>query len=207
MIDCTPRAKAGCKECPRTNSIQPQTAVSPGSIRRIILRTAYRLTQWHCLRIFISLFGEIKKSTHARIHEHHRSAGGRNPSARCWPYDRELCVCQITELFGFAPSTVSKHLSLLFQAGLVESRKDGAGFITSCPAKALPWKCVRRWIGSRNHREQLAGPEDSKNSKDFEARPTALCKRNPKVKPTVLIPAPAISCRSHLAEGILRGGR
>lgn len=36
---------------------------------------------------------------------------------------RELCVCQITELFGFAPSTVSKHLSILHQAGLVESRK------------------------------------------------------------------------------------
>jgi DNA-binding transcriptional ArsR family regulator len=37
----------------------------------------------------------------------------------------ELCVCQITELFGLAPSTVSKHLSILFQAGLVDSRKDG----------------------------------------------------------------------------------
>jgi ArsR family transcriptional regulator len=37
----------------------------------------------------------------------------------------ELCVCQITELFGLAPSTVSKHLSILFQAGLVESRKAG----------------------------------------------------------------------------------
>lgn len=36
----------------------------------------------------------------------------------------ELCVCQITELFGLAPSTISKHLSILFQAGLVESRKD-----------------------------------------------------------------------------------
>jgi DNA-binding transcriptional ArsR family regulator len=36
----------------------------------------------------------------------------------------ELCVCQITELFGLATSTVSKHLSLLHQAGLVSSRKD-----------------------------------------------------------------------------------
>jgi ArsR family transcriptional regulator len=36
----------------------------------------------------------------------------------------ELCVCQITELFGFAPSTVSKHLSILQQAGLVQSRKS-----------------------------------------------------------------------------------
>ena len=36
---------------------------------------------------------------------------------------RELCVCQITELFGLAPSTVSKHLSLLHHAGLIQSRK------------------------------------------------------------------------------------
>ena len=36
----------------------------------------------------------------------------------------ELCVCQITELFGFAPSTVSKHLSILHQAGLILSRKS-----------------------------------------------------------------------------------
>lgn len=35
----------------------------------------------------------------------------------------ELCVCQITELFGLATSTVSKHLSILQQAGLVGSRK------------------------------------------------------------------------------------
>ncbi len=37
----------------------------------------------------------------------------------------ELCVCQIIELLGLAPSTVSKHLAVLHQAGLVETRKDG----------------------------------------------------------------------------------
>jgi DNA-binding transcriptional ArsR family regulator len=38
---------------------------------------------------------------------------------------RELCACQITELLGLAPSTVSKHLAILKQARLVDSRKDG----------------------------------------------------------------------------------
>lgn len=38
---------------------------------------------------------------------------------------RELCVCQLVELLGLAPSTVSKHLSLLRTAGLIEQRKDG----------------------------------------------------------------------------------
>jgi ArsR family transcriptional regulator, arsenate/arsenite/antimonite-responsive transcriptional repressor len=36
----------------------------------------------------------------------------------------ELCVCQITELLGLAPSTVSKHMAILKQARLVESRKQ-----------------------------------------------------------------------------------
>jgi ArsR family transcriptional regulator, arsenate/arsenite/antimonite-responsive transcriptional repressor len=37
----------------------------------------------------------------------------------------ELCVCQIVELIGLAPSTVSKHLSILKQACLVDGRKEG----------------------------------------------------------------------------------
>lgn len=37
----------------------------------------------------------------------------------------ELCVCQIIELLGLAPSTVSKHMAVLHQAGLVEIRKEG----------------------------------------------------------------------------------
>ncbi len=37
----------------------------------------------------------------------------------------ELCVCQIIEMLELAPSTVSKHMAILRQAGLVETRKDG----------------------------------------------------------------------------------
>ncbi len=37
---------------------------------------------------------------------------------------RELCVCEIIDLLGLAPSTVSKHMSILKNAHLVESRKD-----------------------------------------------------------------------------------
>jgi ArsR family transcriptional regulator, arsenate/arsenite/antimonite-responsive transcriptional repressor len=36
----------------------------------------------------------------------------------------ELCMCQIIELLGLAPSTISKHMSVLKQAGLVENRKE-----------------------------------------------------------------------------------
>ena len=37
----------------------------------------------------------------------------------------ELCVCRLIALLDLAPSTVSKHLSILRAARLVESRKDG----------------------------------------------------------------------------------
>lgn len=39
--------------------------------------------------------------------------------------ERELCVCDITDIMGLGQSTASKHLGILKMAGLVESRKDG----------------------------------------------------------------------------------
>jgi len=50
----------------------------------------------------------------------------------------ELCVCEITEFSELAPSTVSKHLSILRDAGLIDGRKEG------------------RWVYYR-----LAGPDAS----------------------------------------------
>ncbi len=37
----------------------------------------------------------------------------------------ERCVCELTEMVGADISTVSKHLSLLRDAGIVDSRRDG----------------------------------------------------------------------------------
>lgn len=39
---------------------------------------------------------------------------------------KELCVCELTALLGLAQSTVSKHLKLLEDAGLVSSSREGA---------------------------------------------------------------------------------
>jgi ArsR family transcriptional regulator len=38
---------------------------------------------------------------------------------------RELCLCQIVELISLAPSTASKHMSILRQSRLVHGRKEG----------------------------------------------------------------------------------
>jgi DNA-binding transcriptional ArsR family regulator len=37
----------------------------------------------------------------------------------------ELCLCHFIALLALSPSTVSKHLDILYQAGLVERRKEG----------------------------------------------------------------------------------
>lgn len=39
--------------------------------------------------------------------------------------NRHLCVCQVTAFLDLAPSTTSKHLSILRQARLIESSKQG----------------------------------------------------------------------------------
>lgn len=36
-----------------------------------------------------------------------------------------LCVCQVQAVLGLAPSTVSKHLTILKVAGLVDDQRDG----------------------------------------------------------------------------------
>ncbi len=38
---------------------------------------------------------------------------------------KELCVCEITSALNLAPSTVSKHISILRDAGLVVDEKKG----------------------------------------------------------------------------------
>ena len=91
----------------------------------------------------------------------------------------ELCVCQITELFGLAPSTVSKHLSILFQAGLVASRKEGRWIYYQLPGKSAPvvvrealdW--IEKALADRPH--VLA---DNKRLKVIlKQDPAELCKR------------------------------
>jgi len=42
---------------------------------------------------------------------------------------KELCVCELQDLIGLAQSTVSKHMKVLEEAGLVDYRKEGSWFI------------------------------------------------------------------------------
>jgi DNA-binding transcriptional ArsR family regulator len=55
----------------------------------------------------------------------------------------ELCVCQIVELMEFAPSTVSKHMSILKQAYLVDGRKEGRWMFYRLKEKNAPAEAKR----------------------------------------------------------------
>lgn len=50
----------------------------------------------------------------------------------------DICVCQIVELLGLAPSTVSKHMTILKHARLVESRKQGRWMFYRLADKNVP---------------------------------------------------------------------
>jgi DNA-binding transcriptional ArsR family regulator len=86
----------------------------------------------------------------------------------------ELCVCQITELFGLAASTVSKHLSILYQAGLVESRKDGRWVYYRPAGKEAPLAAREaiEWLGKSLSANPLIA-EDARRARALSGRSPA----------------------------------
>src|SRR5512139_3920347 len=91
----------------------------------------------------------------------------------------ELCVCQITELFGLAASTISKHLSILYQARLVDSRKEGRWIYYSLPGKgaAVPLREIMRWIhGAVAEDARIAG-DVARLKKVMAMDPVELCRK------------------------------
>jgi len=89
----------------------------------------------------------------------------------------ELCVCQVVELLGLAPSTVSKHMAVLKQAGLVESRKEGRWVYYRAAATEVPEevKEVLEWVSSCCSGSREA-QEDRRNLKNIlSIDPEQLC--------------------------------
>ncbi|RMH69464.1 MAG: ArsR family transcriptional regulator [Gemmatimonadetes bacterium] len=82
---------------------------------------------------------------------------------------KPLCVCEITTVLNLAPSTVSKHLSILRDTGLITDEKDGKWVnysLTTNPtdayvAEILP--LIRHWLNEddtiRQDRSHAAGAD------------------------------------------------
>lgn len=93
--------------------------------------------------------------------------------------NKELCVCQIIELLGLAPSTVSKHLSILNQARLLEYRKEGRWIFYRLPdedASPAVFDAIR-WAQESLRKDKLI-KQDCKRLKDIlKTDPEELCRR------------------------------
>ena len=92
---------------------------------------------------------------------------------------QELCACQITELFGLAQSTMSKHFLLLRHAGLVDSRKDGRWVYYALPGRqASPEvRQALKWIEDSLANDPCAAEDTTKLNRILKCDPTEICRK------------------------------
>jgi ArsR family transcriptional regulator, arsenate/arsenite/antimonite-responsive transcriptional repressor len=91
----------------------------------------------------------------------------------------EACVCRLIELLGLAPSTVSKHMAVLRQAGLVKSRKQGR-WIYFRLADGKPDTVAARFISLAQNalKDDETVRSDKKRLKEIlQQKPEALCRK------------------------------
>jgi ArsR family transcriptional regulator len=89
-----------------------------------------------------------------------------------------LCVCQIAELLQLAPSTVSKHLSILKQAGLVDAQKTGRWIFYFLPEQ--PDDSVRQnldWLKSTLARDAKVTSDVKRLKEILKEDPEDICRR------------------------------
>ena len=93
--------------------------------------------------------------------------------------DGELCVCQIIEMLGLAPSTVSKHMSILRQAGLVQARKQGRWMHYSLAKKDAPKeiKQITNWLISCIENDSKVQRDKKTLQKLLKIDKEKLCKK------------------------------
>lgn len=91
----------------------------------------------------------------------------------------ELCVCQIVELLGLAPSTISRHLSVLNHANLVLARKTERWVYYRLPGKEAP-VTVREavdWVKKSLARSEQDVADGRRLAKIMKMDLQAICRR------------------------------
>lgn len=86
----------------------------------------------------------------------------------------ELCVCQITALLHLATPTVSRHMSILHGAGLVQSRKEGQWVYYSL-SDAFP-PLLRAWLVDSLSQSQQVAADRTEVEQVLSCTPGALCR-------------------------------
>lgn len=93
--------------------------------------------------------------------------------------DQEICVCQLIELLHLAPSTVSKHLLILKQAGLAVGQKKGRWMYYRLPGRAAA-PVVRRallWVRRALNEDPRIQKDALRMKKILGTDRQALCER------------------------------
>ncbi|MFO1513004.1 MAG: metalloregulator ArsR/SmtB family transcription factor [Verrucomicrobiota bacterium] len=129
--------------------------------------------------IVISLFGEITKDMREFMAITKALSDPNRVRILLSLKRGELCVCQITELFGLATSTISKHLSILTQAGLILSRKTERWVYYRLPDKSAP-VAVREaldWVHKSLVGTDAAMADEKRLKKILKMDPVELCRR------------------------------
>lgn len=92
--------------------------------------------------------------------------------------DQELCVCQILEVLNLAPSTVSKHLSVLYQARLIDSNKKGRWvYYRLCCGDVRPEACAAcDWVFESLAKDPQIRADQKKLKEIIKVDPEDLCR-------------------------------
>lgn len=93
----------------------------------------------------------------------------------------ELCVCQITEVLRLATSTVSKHMSILRQAGLVDGRKEGRWMyyrVADCPSP--PVQQAIAWVTAHGRNDPILRKDHGRLSGILKMDKEYLCRNQRK---------------------------
>lgn len=90
----------------------------------------------------------------------------------------ELCACQIIEVFDLANSTISKHLAILRQAGLIQSRKEGRWVYYFLPASPVPGiQATLDWLSGLLRHDPTLQADLSNIQNILKLDPVELCRR------------------------------
>lgn len=90
---------------------------------------------------------------------------------------QELCACQIIEVFELANSTISRHLSVLKQAGLLQSRKSGRWIYyawSQGDSEAL--KSTQNWLSKTVHNDPQIQADRQRIAEILKIDPEELCR-------------------------------
>jgi ArsR family transcriptional regulator len=92
---------------------------------------------------------------------------------------RQLCVCQLVELLQLAPSTVSKHMSILGQARLVDSRKNGRWVYYRLADEDVPAEARQAiaWVRTSLGNDPCARKDLARLKQILKLDPEVLCRR------------------------------